>query len=362
MPRGSAQVALASNGRNARVVHKQGDGFATGLLCYTVPYINKANVTNPFLAPGFGDDFSVDGSASGDTDLVHNGGDSAGWTGSAVSGTWDFADTTGPDTGTNHVSITDADDNNEGRFDRASTINGSSYEILRIRVNLQVYSAANNEMILTFDNAGTTVGVPMDIGSFIDTGDIGNYQTATIPLAELEIDDQTFDGCSITMTRTGGAKPTVYFDNIEFYESGGVPFTIQARRGGNFFIEGLQFQFIDNITGSTAKTYNRILNVDVGDGITINRTSRGGTVQGRPISSIADFIKFGAPIADASFLDDGTNTTLSFFLPFVGAPILLEGDFDDTITVLVAGDFSTLLQCNCYARGYSQPSKLEVLE
>lgn len=362
MPKGGAQVGIASNGSNAKVVHREKDPVASGLLSYTVPYIFKNTVTSPCFNPSFGDNFAQDGSAAGASDLVHDGGDTAAWTASTIAGTWDFADTTDPDEGTQHISITNAANNDEARFDRASTINGSTYNTLRIRVNLVAYDATRNEMNIELDNAGVSVGTILDIGSYLDAGIIGTYQTASIPVDDFNISGVDFDGLSITISRTGGPAPTIYFDEMEFFAGGGLEFKVQARDDRDLEVEGLKFQFIRAATGSAVKAYNTILGLSVGDGFTINRRSRYSVSIGRPIRQIADIIKFGAEITDVNFIDDGTNTILTFFLPFLGAPLLLEGDFEDELAINVQGDFSGFVQCNCFVRGARKPSRIEVRE
>lgn len=362
MPKGSAQVGIASNGTSAKVVKKAESPAAAGMLAFTIPYIDKETITRPLINESFGDNLAQDGQASGATELVHNGGDTVGWTPTAVAGTWDFADTTDPDTGTNHISITSAANNDEASFAAGGSISGSSYTVCRIRVNLQTYSSANNTMTLIFDNGGVQAGVAVNIDDYIDTATLGVYQTASISLSDLGIESATFDGCIIRIGRAGGPQPTIYFDNFQLRGGGGVSFSFTSSPGQNVAIERLRFVFIDNVTGATAKDYTKILGATLTNGITVNRTSRYQTVIGRSISTIADFAKFGAEINSDSFIDDGTNTMLVFDIDFLGAPNVLEGDFSDTISVNISDDLSVLLEGYCYLRGNAQNSRIEVIE
>ena len=322
-----------------------------GLTTYSEPIFTRLTTTRPFLNPLHGDNFAQDGSVGGATETIHDGGDSSGWTGSAVAGTWDFADTTDPDTGSNHVSITLANNNDQADFDTGVPVDASLYSVCRIRVNLIAYNAPQNSMQISFNNGGVPVGVAVDIEDYLDPSVIGIYQTASIPLVDLGIDAATVDGCSIIIGRSGGAKPTIYFDNFALRGSGGLVFTVLPDEGTRFFIKLLRFVFIDAVTGSTAKAYDKILAATLTDGITINRESAGITTIGRSILNLADFAKFGATITDASFLDDGTNTMLVFDIMFEEESQVIDSKTNDKFSLTVNDNLDVLIEANVYARG-----------
>lgn len=322
-----------------------------GLVVYNEPRYRRITTTRPFFNGAFGDDLAQDGAVGGATEDIHDGGDTVAWTPSIISGTWDFADTTSPDTGTNHISITSANDNDQANFDTGSPVSGTSYSTLRLRVNLQTYNSANNTIMIVFNNGGTQQGISIDIEDYINPSLIGSYQTASIPLSDLEIDGSTIDGCSILIGRTGGSRPTIYFDEIALRGTGGIIFELAPDTGTTFFVQELKFIFIDNVTGSTGKVYNTILGTTLTDGLTINRTTFGQTTVGRSINDICDFTKFGGNISDTSFIDDGTNTMLAFSILFEGETQMLDDDKNDTISITINDDLSGLLKATCYGRG-----------
>lgn len=328
-----------------------GNSGKPGLLTYSEPRFTRGTTTRPFLNALHGDNFAKDGSAGGATETIHDGGDSVGWTGSIVSGTWDFADTTDPDTGTNHISITLANNNDQADFDTGSPVDASAFSICRIRVNLQAYNAPQNSMQLSFNIGGVPVGFTVDLEDYLDPSVIGSYQTASVPLSDLGIDAATVDGCSILIGRSGGAKPTIYFDNFELRGSGGLVFTVFPDNGTRFYIKLLRFVFIDVVTGSAAKAYDKILAATLTNGITINRESAGVTTIGRSILNIADFAKFGATISDESFLDDGTNTMLVFDIMFEDESQVIDSKTNDKFSLTLNDDLSGMIEANVYARG-----------
>ena len=65
---------------------------------------------------------NVDGSVGGSADGVHNGTDSVLWTGSAISGTWDFASTAQAKAGTKSIDATATANGDQGLLTRASSI------------------------------------------------------------------------------------------------------------------------------------------------------------------------------------------------------------------------------------------------
>ncbi|WP_277214233.1 hypothetical protein, partial [Isoptericola croceus] len=80
-------------------------------------------------------------------ELIHDGGDNAGWTGAAVAGTWDFADTVNPNDGTNCVSITSANNNDAATFADATETAMSGRTAVTGQIRLEVFSEASNTII-----------------------------------------------------------------------------------------------------------------------------------------------------------------------------------------------------------------------
>lgn len=320
-------------------------------VVYTREYAVKTSNTRAFLNDENGNNMAVAASFSGTAVNIHDGGDTSGWTGTATAGTWDFADTTNPDAGTNCVSLTTANNNDSANFAGAS-VTGASYTAITLRIRLDTYDAANNSISLSFNLSGAPVGISVDIDTYINTNTIGSYQSAIIPLSDLEIESSTFNQCDIIVSRIGGTKPTFRVDLFQIEELGGsVRYQVKPDARTIFYIEEIRFTFIDNVTGNAALDYLKILGVTLTNGLVITRISKDGPIIGRNISSVADFYSFGF---DRELLqDDGTNTILTLSVKFT-TPLALNALFDETINIDINDNLSGLLVASAIARGSSE--------
>ena len=159
-------------------------------------------VFKPFLEPTKGNAMNQDVTFGRTQEIIHNGGSSTEWTGSALQGSWDFS------TG-NVITLTSGVDQDEATFaeEGATTIDMSGFVVLTGKINLTTYNEVNNNLTLEFDLAGVLVGNTVNLNSFIDTDLIGSEQSFAIAKSVFGIDAQLVDGFTITLSRLSGAKP-----------------------------------------------------------------------------------------------------------------------------------------------------------
>ena len=144
-----------------------------GIPAFTEPLRDGVATGRPFLNPTFGADLNQNITFGGTPELIHNGGDSAGWTGTAAAGSWNFADTTAPAAGSAHVSITNANNLDTAEFTDATETDMSSFTAISGQIQLNVYNASNNTITLQFQNNGSPVGIVVNLNDFINTGTLG---------------------------------------------------------------------------------------------------------------------------------------------------------------------------------------------
>jgi hypothetical protein len=318
-----------------------------GVVTYTDELYPKSNITRPFLNPDFGSAFNQSAVFSGTPVVINDGGDTAAWTGAAGAGSWDFADTTNPDTGLACVSITGANNNDNATFTGASSVNGANYVAITMAVRLETYSPTQNEIEISFSLGGVDKGVLAELGNYLDVSNLNEYQQITIPLEDLGLDQETFDEMTINMVRSGGSKPTVRFDNIQVEEAGGnIDFEIAADGRTILYVECIRIVLVNNVTGNAAKAYNDLLGETLARGILFSRSVNGSRVLGRIFKTALDLQNFGF---DQNLLsDDGTNTMLTLEVFFRRPLVLNPGD---SLTLTVQDDLTGFLSATALMRG-----------
>lgn len=323
-----------------------------GQIVYTREYADRESTTRPFLNDTYGNDLAQAATFGGTPVNIHDGGDVAGWTGTATAGTWDFADTTTPSSGTKCVSLTSANNNDSANF-AGGSVTGSSYSAITMQLQLDNFSGTQHTIVLQFNNGGVPIGVSVNLNSYIDTSILGSYQGIVIPLSDLEIENLSFDGCDITLIRTGGTKPTFRIDLLQIEETGGaIRFQVKPDPREVFYVEEIRFVFADNVTGNAALDYSKILGVTLANGLVITRIDKNGPVVGRSISSVYDFYSFG--FTRELIQDNGVNTMLVVSIKFT-RPLTLNALFEETINIDVNDDLSGFLSASAIARGESEP-------
>jgi len=327
-----------------------------GLLVLNKPFLDFNPEFHPFLNDDFGTAMNQNVTFSGTPEIIHNGGTSTEWTGSAVAGTWNFADS-------GKITITSADNNDQASFaeETPTTIDMSGFTALTGKVDLDIYNPTNNSIVIQFDNAGVLVGNSVNLNDFIDTGNFSE-QGFVVPKAELGLTTQLLDGMTITITRLGGTKPTIKFDDIQF-EQTGTPAIFKATTPAKtlFHITEIRIAIADNITGITTVAgatetatvpnlaFDALLGVSaLSNGLIFSRVKKGKTLFSVTIRQLGDFLATGSNIVN--HVSDGTNSFITLLVVFP-EPIVLEGGTDDFLSFTVNDNLSGLLQFTAAARG-----------
>jgi len=330
-------------------------GKLAGALVYTDPFIQLRPETHQFLNDTFGSAMNQDVSFGGTPEIIHNGGSSTEWTASAVSGAWNFADS-------GKVSITSADQGDKAEFaeETPATVNMGNYTALTLKVDLDTYSSLNNTIILAFDLAGVPVGSAVNLNGHMDVGNFSE-QSVSISKADFGLTTQLIDGFSITITRTGGAKPTIKFDDIQLEETGSpLEFKVAAARGTRLHVHEVRIGLADNIAGvvtvagatenatMTGLSYNKFMSISaLANGFTFSHTDHEGVVSSISVRQLGDLLTAGADLVSFP-ISDGTNTFIALVIKLEQPVILFNGD---KLAFTINDNLSSLLQFTASAIG-----------
>lgn len=275
------------------------------------------------------------------------------WPGTVVSGSWDF---------TTDISITGANNNDECQFDNPHTSVMSNYVAVTGKITLTTWNQLDNSLFLRFSLASVLIGNQVNLNDFIDTGLLGVQQNFAIPKASLGLSTQTIDEMNLVITRSGGAKPTVDLDDIQFEKANGsIIYKATTPKGTIYHIDEIRVAIADNITGITTVagatenatvpnlSFDKFLGINaLANGVIFQRVQDGKAVFSVNLNQLSDFLSSGADIVN--HISDGTNTFITMLVEFQ-KPVILNGSKDDFLSFTINDDLSSLLQFTVVARG-----------
>jgi hypothetical protein len=274
------------------------------------------------------------------------------WTGNIVAGTWDFA-------ATGKITITSANDNDEATFDTDSSRmwDMANFSTITGKVDLDTYDSTQNNMLLSFGLNGVLAGNSVNLDDHIDVG-IFDEQSFSIPKANFGLSNQEVNDMSLLITRSGGVKPTIKFDDFHIQGTGGVvPAVFYSRTplGSIFHVQEIRAQIADALTGAVTDGtmpglgYSKILALSaLTNGIVVNRVQDGVVKDSFVLRQLGDFLTAGGEIETA--ISDGTNTMITVNIKFP-EPIVMNGNPNSYISITINDDLSGLLQFTASARG-----------
>lgn len=323
-----------------------------GSVVYNAPLFDFDPTIKPFLNDTFGGALNQDVSFTGTPELIFDGA-LGGWTGSALSGNWNFNNA-------GKVTITNANNNNAAKWDDAGTINMANYSAITGKVDLDTYDPTLNTIVVEFGLAGVIVGNTINLDDYIDTANFLE-QSFAIPKDDLGIGEEVVDEMTITILRTGGARPDIKFDAFQIEETGTpLVYTVRVPESEVYCINQINYLFIDNVSGITTVSgatenatvpnlsYNKILGIsELTNGIQFVRTQNDVRVININLKNLSDFLSFSV-IAD--HISDGTNTFLTLSV-MLDDPIILDGKTNDELSLTINDNLSGLVRFTALTRG-----------
>ena len=348
-------IGLQGKGARELEMHvhpfKTASGDHVGAVVLNERFLNFRPEFHPFLNDTFGTAMNQNIAFSGTPEIIHNGGSTTEWTGSAIAGAWNFADG-------GKITITSANDNDAASFaeEGATTIDMSGFTALTGKVDLDIYNPNNNSIIIQFDNAGVAVGNSVNLNDFIDTGDFGE-QNFVIPKADLGLTTQLLDGMTLTINRIGGTKPTIKFDDIQF-EAVGDPAVFKATTplGTRFNITEIRLRLEDAI--SAVLTDGSMPNIDpnaffgvasLANGILFSSVQKGKTIFSVTLKNFGDFFATGSNAIDIT--GNATNSGITLVIEFPEPVILEGGESENFLSFTISDNLSDLTRFTAAARG-----------
>ena len=297
--------------------------------------------------------FSND-AAGNANELIHNGTDTIAWTGSEIVGTWDFASTNNPDSGTKNIEMLLASIGDTAQFDRGSDVTMVNHTGFtgRIYITTIGQALANLDFYAWDTGTGTIVGNSVDIYNYVNTLVLGVYQSFTIPLADMGLTGATFDAVRMEVSNKAGA--IFDLDNIFLTDPtgsaaiGATEFTVYPDQGSRLFVDAFQWVMAGPHAGTVLNgtmpdlPYDGFLSVpQLSSPIVFRAWNNDVVVFTGVIQQMADLMNFGGAQVTGNG-SDGTNSWFSVRMQ-LAAPLLLNDDQSDRLTLTLSDDLSGLL-------------------
>ena len=307
---------------------------------------------HPLYGVDLNKNFSNEGSGNAN-ETIHNGTDTAEWTGSAILGTWDFASTNNPDTGAKNIETIFSTVADTAEIVRSSVVTMVNHTGFSGRIYITTTGHLLGELnFYAWDTAtDTIVGIPVNIYDYINPLSLGVYQSFNIPLVDMGLIGATFDSIRFTTAVKSGA--TFDLDNIVLNDPTGgsaigtTTFEIVPDLGRTLFIDGFLVNMAAPYDGKVADgtmpniPYNTFLNVPVlSSPMIINIYDHLNVVFTASFAQTIDFMQFGNP--EVRFAgSDGVNSWFTIYFS-LSSPIILFDNLKQRITLTISDDLSPL--------------------
>jgi len=302
-------------------------------------------LTNPTYGAEMAQNVTFGGAPEG----VHDGTDTAWWTGSAIVGTWTFNSAAQAHGGTKSV-------------DATATVGGDIAQFLRGAgaVALSGYTALTGWLFVTAwdtrgtkeirlqgwdSTTGTAVGTSVVLGSYIDTTVLNSWQEFVIPLTDMSLEAASIDAFRLTNVDVGpGVAPTYYLDDFQIEQTGTpAAFSVEPEQGTWWYIDELAIFIVDAHTGGLA--YNKILSqAALSAGLGLRQVGEnGGTriIFSYNLKTLQDFLTLsGCRVVSSS--GDGVNAYLALKVE-LGHAWVLKAEEDHRLELTVSEDLSGLV-------------------
>ena len=341
-------IGQKKNGLTAEVVNPNSRG--QGLIAYTDPLVDYTNLTSFFTSDDYGFDMNINPAFGGTPDLIHDGTDNAGWTGSALSGTWTFNDTTAGRifNGTYAINGSAANNADTASFLRASSVSSDDYVAITGNINIDSWSTQGSDkgVEISLWDGGVQQGSAVRLENYVNIAVQDDFQAFTIPLADFALSGADIDEMRVTNIDVGaGPAPDYWLDVLQLEETGTLAiYEVRPPKGKWYHVTRIRWVMVDALAGSVPNniSYDQFLGVaQLASGINFRRYSQNEVVAAATIRDLYQLIRAGN--AELDFFADGTNTTM-IVTSTLNEPLILKSEDRDRIEYQINDDLSGLLE------------------
>lgn len=355
------EIKIGDGLGTGKKAHLEQHNGTVGVVTYSDDLHIKSNLFVPALNDLYGSEMAQDASFGGTPVGIHNGTDTAYWTASTLSGTWDFSSATNPAAGSACIENVSNGNNEEALFTAAAPVDAGSYLGFSGVIRLEQWggAAGTKHLELRFRLGGVDVGNSISLEDYIDTGLLNAYQSFGINLIDFGITNESIDELVILKYKDSGSSPHFRMDTLQLEETGGaISFVVVAPPHKKYIIKSLYLSYVDDLdisllnNSAPALSYNKVLGENaLTNGVNYQIMEDGVVVSSVSTKTIGDNLKSGANIV--SLICDGTTTCLTLEVVF-GGPLVLDSRYDDCLRITINDDLSGLISFSALSSGTLQ--------
>ncbi len=328
-----------------------------GLVVLTAPLVPLRGCPAPLMHPVFGKNMNQDVAFGGTPTGIHDGTDSALWTGSNIVGSKYTEDSSDQAfTGSLSSKLDGPEVNDVWEFNSG----GSQVLTGNVALSLYIYVekdwSTDNVQLYGWDGAAE-VGVRVDVEDYFDQSNFGVWQLVVIPFLDMELVTATVESFRMSLVaETGGNSPLFYIDVFQIEESGeaAVFSLLPANPEKDTYISRVSISFAHAFSGTVANgtmpglDYTSFLGLNpLPLGIRFRCLDNYESIIFEVYKGVGDMC--AADWRPECFMSDGTNSFVTMVRDFE-VPILLRGPARGNIlSVTIADDMSGLLSMSAYA-------------
>ena len=334
----------------------QDDGESNALIVATRSLKEFNNRPFYFITSEGSKDMNIAVTFGGTPAKVHDGIDSVLWTGSSIQGssvTFNSALQNHTAAGATSVQIDNAAVDDILQFAKGSNLDCTGYSAITMWVYVDKdWISGDSISLYGWDtDTGLQVGDAINLEEYFDFSTVDTWQKIAIALTDMgDVAISTvLDALRMRIVTQAGIKgPKVYFDDIQFEETGApVDFTVEPRPGTWLYIETFDITVVDAYDTTLASNsmpkipYSGFLGVS---SLTIGLQAK--RVQGNIVmfsATFKDFIDFlGLPKTQlVGCGSDGTDTWIKTSQE-MAQPLILKSENADKFVYTVRDDLSGL--------------------
>lgn len=366
------QLSDGNGGNSAEILKRITDipdEYPSGVVAYTTPFHHEANRPITAINESGSVEMAVNGStAGGSPDRIHDGTDSALWTGSNLTGAnFIFNSSTQAQAGTQSIDATASVNNDQALLTRSTPIAFSGLSALTGFIYVDSWLiAGTKEVTLQFRLGGVNSGGSINLSDFIVEESQNAWQSFVIPLTEFGLTGTEIDELVITTIDTGGGQPPNYYldELILASAAGGTPvtFTVGPRAGETILIKGFVYEFVfpwdptatvagatENFAANQYLSYNKFCQLtELTNGLNVRRIQNDVAGFSNNVRNNWDLLKATNHVIE-TFFADGANTVMKVATHFEG-PVELSAKTGDRYEFTVNDDLSSLIHFNIRGR------------
>jgi len=235
------------------------------------------------------------------------------------------------------------------QFLKETTIDLSNYVSLTMWIYVDKDWKAGDSISISgwLTSTGMTVGIEVNLENYFDWGNFKTWQKISIPLTDMELDEDTIDALRVQIITKEGKSPKFYLDDIEFEESGTpIEYVVEPRKGTWLHVCSWNIQIADAYAGTLADgtmakiPYHQLFSEKIQSPIVYARWDDGEITNSASILSIMDLMGF----SNAKINGQGSDGTNSWVVINItpSQPIILKSEGDDKLSLTISDDLSVL--------------------